>query len=182
MVEEALAIAIIIGYILKGKLANLESLEIKKIYLIFVGYAIEIITTLLIRRGILALGKETFVLHLLTYILLFTFIYFNRGSNPLILIGAGFLLNALVIFANGGNMPVGVKQLDILGFPHYVSSRGLYILADSKTKFYFLADIIPIKFPIKYSASIGDYVSTLGMGWLIISGMMNKKAKVNTNQ
>ena len=177
MVEEALIVSIIIGYIFKGRLMNLEKLEIKKIYLIFTGYGVQIITVLLIRRGILALGFITFILHLLVYIFLFAFIYFNRDNKFFILIGIGFLLNAVVIFANGGLMPVGVKQLDILGFPHNVSSRGLYILADSKTKVYYLADIIPAKFPIKYSASIGDYISVLGMGWLVILGMMDHKVK-----
>lgn len=177
MVEEALIVSIIIGYIFKGRLVNLESIEIKKIYLIFIGYGVQFITTLLVKRGFLALGTVTLILHLFMYIFLFIFIYFNRDNKFLLLIGFGFLLNAIVIFANGGLMPVGVKALDILGFPHNVASRGLYILADNKTKLYYLADIIPTKFLVKFSASIGDYVSILGMGWLVILGMMNHKVK-----
>jgi hypothetical protein len=177
MVEETLIVSIIIGYIFKGRLINLEKLNIKKIYLVFIGYGVETITIFLIKRGFLTLGLITLVLHLLMYIFLFAFIYFNRDNKLLILIGIGFLLNAIVIFSNGGLMPVGLKSLDILGFPHNVNSRGLYVLSESKTKFYFLSDIIPTKFPIKFSASIGDYVSTIGMGFLIILGMMNHKVK-----
>lgn len=177
MVEEILIVSIIIGYIFKGKLINLEKLNIKKIYLVFIGYGVELITIFLIRKGVLALGLITFVLHLIMYIFLFAFIYFNRDNKLLILIGIGFLLNAIVIFANGGLMPVGLKALDILKFSHNINSKGLYVLSDSKTKFYFLSDIIPIKFPIKFSASIGDYVSGIGMGWLIILGMVNHKVK-----
>jgi hypothetical protein len=174
-----IVIAIIIGCILKGNPKNIDPSEIKAIYLVFVSFLIEAIMITLIRKGYLVRGTVTYIVNLIMYIVLFLFIYKNRYNKWLLLMGTGFLLNALAIFFNGGAMPVSSNIINQLGMTQNVSAEGLYVIINANTRLAFLGDIIPLKYPRSYAVSIGDIVEVIAIAAFIITEMKSKKYKSN---
>lgn len=172
-------IAIIIGYIMKGSLKNLDPSKINAIYLIFIAFLIETVMIMLIRKGYLIRGTLTYLVNLVMYIILFVFIYQNRYNKWLLLMGAGFLLNALVIFSNGGAMPVSSTILNQLGMTQNISADGLYTIINTNTKLVFLADSIALKYPRPYVVSIGDIIEAVAVAAFIITEMKSRKYKSN---
>jgi hypothetical protein len=172
-------IAIIIGYILQGSLKNIDPSKIKAIYLVFIAFFIETIMVMLIRKEYFVRGNLTYIINLIMYIFLFVFIYQNRYNKWLLLIGAGFLLNALPIFFNGGAMPVSSSVINQLGMTQNVTSEGLYVIIDESTRLPFLGDIIALKYPKPYVISVGDIVEVIAIAAFIITEMKNKKYNNN---
>lgn len=177
MFIEVLILSIILGYILKGSLKNLENIDIKNLYLIFAAFIIEFIIVMCIGKGILVRGTFTYVLDLIMYILLGIFTYNNRKNPFILLMGVGFLLNAVPIFLNGGAMPVSPEGIKIAGLPQDITKEGLYRLIDENTRMWFLGDVFPLTFLRNFVISIGDIIAALGMMLFIISGMKKNTVK-----
>jgi hypothetical protein len=180
MFVELFFISIIIGYLMKGSIKNIDVSNIRGLYLIFIAFFIEFAIIMSIRKGFITIGYITYGMDLVMYILIFLFIYLNRSNIYLVLMGAGFLLNALPIFFNGGAMPVSVEAAVYTGLIQdadsaKLSSYGLYSLIDSNTKLWFLGDIIPRKYPRPIVFSIGDLISAIGLSLFVITSMKKKK-------
>lgn len=175
MFIEALILSIIIGYILHGSLKNLNPESIKGIYIVIVAFLIEAIMVFLIGKVLLIRGTITYCFNLLMYIMIFIFIFLNRKNPWIVIMGIGFLLNAIPIFLNGGAMPVSTGAAVATGLPKNISREGLYIFRDLNTKAALLADNIPINFIGHFVVSIGDIIAAVGMSLFIITGMINKQ-------
>jgi hypothetical protein len=176
MFIEALIFAVIMGYILKGNIKNLENVDLKGAYLVFISFFIEFFIVIAIRKGFFDIGIFTYILNFIMYIFLVIFIYFNRKNKYIVLMGVGFLLNATAIFFNGGAMPVSAKAAETAGLTLNISKEGLYTLINGNTKLWFLGDIIPLTFLRNFAISIGDIIAVLGLMLFIITGM-KKTAK-----
>lgn len=180
MFIEALIIGIIIGYIFKGSLKNLEDIKIKALYLAVGAFSVEFVLFSLVRKGILSRGYLTTCIYIIEYALIFLFIYFNRENKYILIMGLGFLLNALAIFSNGGAMPVSAKAAVIAGLAPSIdavkaSAEGLYVVQNESTRLYLLGDIIPKTYLRHYVISIGDIIAAIGLMMFIINGMKSKK-------
>lgn len=173
----SIVFAIILGYILGGRIRNLEKLNIKGIYIIFISFGLEFAIVMCIRKGILNIGLTSYLLDVIMYLLLLIFVILNRKNISIIIMGLGFLLNAIPIFLNGGAMPVSQEAIKIAGLDPNISAEGLYRVIDSSTKLWFLGDIIPINFINNFIISIGDIFTAIGLILLIVTGM--KKNKFN---
>lgn len=167
----AIVLAMIIGFLTRGSLKNLENIKLHKVSLIFVAFIIEFFVIVLTKNGIVEVGILTFFIDLIMYILIFLFIYFNKKDKFIVVMGVGFLLNAIPIFANGGAMPISSKALKTAGLGVDTIKTGLYVLIDSTTRFAFLGDIIPSTFLRRTVMSIGDIVSALALMMIVILGM-----------
>ncbi len=176
MFIEALIFAVIIGYIIKGNIKNLENVDIIGTYLVFISFFIEFFIVMSIRSELLHVGMFTYVLNFIMYTFLIAFIYINRRNKFIVLMGLGFLLNACVIFLNGGSMPVSAKAAETAGITLNVSKEGLYTLINENTKLWFLGDIIPKTFLRNFAISIGDIIAVVGLMLFVITGM-KKTAK-----
>lgn len=176
MFIEVLILSIIIGYIFRGSLKNLNPESIKGIYIVIVAFLIEAAMIFLIGKNLLISGTVTYYFNLLMYIMIFIFIFLNRKNPWIVIMGVGFLLNAVPIFLNGGAMPVDVKAAIVAGFPKDISKEGLYVFSNSTTKAVILSDIIPLTFLRHFVISIGDIIAAIGMSLFIITGMTNKQA------
>ena len=176
MFIEGLIFALIIGYILKGNIKNLENVDVKGVYLVFISFFIEFFIVIFIRKGLFNIGIFTYILDFIMYILLVIFICFNRKNKYILLMGVGFLLNAIPIFLNGGAMPVSVKAAETAGITLNISKEGLYTLINENTRVWFLGDIIPLTFLRNFAISIGDIIAAVGLMLFIITGM-RKTAK-----
>jgi hypothetical protein len=177
MFIQAIVLAVIIGLVLGGSLRNLAYLKIEGIYIIVAAFLVDAAVIWSIRLGFIDIGPITFVTDLFMYALLSIFVYRNRRNPYMVTIGAGFLLNALVIFANGGAMPVGATALQAAGMTLDVSTQGLYVAVGESTRFWYLGDVIPYTFLNVNIISIGDIVSALGIIFLIITSMKTQKGR-----
>lgn len=171
MFIEALILTIIIGYLLKGRLRNLENVKIQSVYLVIIAFFIEFLIVLGLKKGFLHKGTGTYIIDMVMYFLIFIFIYQNRKDRFLLIMGAGFLLNAIPIFFNGGAMPVSKAAIRISGITSNVDTEGLYTLVNTHTRFSFLGDIIPLTFPRRFAVSLGDIISAIGLMFFIVKGM-----------
>lgn len=174
MFIEALVISIVIGYLLKGSIKNLNIEMMSGVYLVIAAFLIEAVMVFLISRGMIVRGTITYFFNLIMYIMIFIFAYLNRNNRWILVMSIGFLLNAVPIFLNGGAMPVSTDAAIKAGLTTNVSSEGLYLLIKSGTKAALLGDIIPVNFIGHFVVSIGDMIAAIGMSIFIITGMKNR--------
>jgi hypothetical protein len=167
--------AIALGYILGGRIRNLENIMLRGVYLIFISFGLELTIVMCMRKGLLRIGTTTFLLDVVMYLILLIFVMLNRSNICIIIMGVGFLLNAIPIFLNGGAMPVSQEAIKIAGLNSNIGSEGLYTIIDSSTRMWFLGDVIPISFISNFIVSIGDIFTAIGLILLIIIGMKKKK-------
>jgi hypothetical protein len=168
-----LVLAIIGGYLARGRLKNLGHIRLRWWWLAIAGLGIQFLplpegdagTDLLVRTGVLALS----------YALLLVFVIANLRlpGMPLILIGV--LCNAVVITTNGG-MPVSVDALadadqsDVIAALEAEGSDKHHRLDDDDV-LTFLADVIVIPPPIGAVVSVGDLFQYAGLIWLVVAAM-----------
>ncbi|NMC56215.1 MAG: DUF5317 domain-containing protein [Eubacteriaceae bacterium] len=174
-----LALGIIIGYILKGKLSNLINVNIRMIYLPIAALVFSIIANKL---------QWYTARHFVLYILIIVFVIVNiKESKYYIIAGLGFLSNFIVISANNLTMPVGYKieelRLYINAYNMLINGQiPGYALASQQTKLYFLADIFYVPFLPKLGFfSLGDALLGIG-GMLLIASFMKKKPEQKSEQ
>ncbi|HBM81726.1 MAG TPA: hypothetical protein DD426_13000 [Clostridiaceae bacterium] len=174
MLTEAVVLSVLIGYILKGSINNFKNADISYIELAIGSFILEDIVVILIRRNVFFSSPAIFILHAIVYMLLFIFVYFNRKCTGVLIMGAGFFMNAAAIFANGGLMPVSkisAFKANLGYMVDNISSYGLYKLIDKNTLLYPLCDIIPRPYPRPFVISIGDIVISIGMFLFVIKLM-----------
>ena len=175
----AVIIGIIIGYLYKGRLKNLLKHPLKYIWLAIIGFLIQI----LIFSDIPAfqLGKTSLaIFYLISYIFIFTFIILNRKIPGMIIIGIGTILNAAVIFLNGGYMPVSIESFEKTSIGkneamllHEGDTTNNSQAINKDTILPWLGDIfyIPAWLPFSNVFSIGDILIAFGVCVYFIQGM-----------
>lgn len=112
------------------------------------------------------------------------FVARNRALPGMALIVLGFVLNAIVVTANGA-MPVDPKAAERVGIDTirlYQNVDAKHELADSATRLRFLADVIPVPLPWPFErgsnvVSIGDVVLAAGIGVLLVNGMLGVRER-----
>lgn len=99
--------------------------------------------------------------HIGTYGLIATFVWVNRRLPGALIIGAGALLNGLVILVNGGVMPAAATAERLAGL---VLGRGFHnsaVLAHPHLLWF--GDIIPVPWPLPNVLSVGDCIIYIGL-------------------
>lgn len=186
MVIETMAISLIIGKILGGKVGNLENLYIKGWYLFVASFLIEIASLLIISRSYsnfsYLLGNYFTYIHITIYLLLIVGLAMNWASIGLRITMFGSILNFLPIVLNNGKMPVSI---DALRYSQEYTQLSLleegrimtHVLETEGTRLRYLGDIIPIPKPYIFPKiiSIGDLLIALGL-FILIQTYMKKKS------
>lgn len=103
-------------------------------------------------------------------------LYQNRHLKSLHLVLLGLALNALVIFANGGHMPVSVQILEragVEGWEEILKARkdAVHTLLDNSTRLPFLGDTIALP-PLRKAVSPGDLLILLGLMGVVVEGAL----------
>jgi len=116
-------------------------------------------------------------------LLLFT-LWHNRGYPGLALAFVGIASNALVIFVNGGYMPVWMPAFEASGLPGPLASV-LHVPLDAGTgpEFFLrlgpLSDVIPIPiWPLNNVASVGDLFLSTGLGFFLFATLVRPPAEM----
>lgn len=113
----------------------------------------------------------------LAYGLLFLFLWRNRHlKKTALLMGAGSLLNLLVIALNGWRMPVSARATALLSPQGLAALTAgdipMYALADAGTLLPFLGDILYLPLPlIGGFASVGDLLLAAGLFFCLMAVM-----------
>lgn len=126
----------------------------------------------------------TVIAHVGSYILLFYGIARNLALTGMGWILAGSALNAIVIVANGGRMPVSEQCALQAGLASYLASLKegrvpTHMVMDSGARLWFLGDVLvvpsnPVWTP-PYVFSLGDVLIMIGLFVLIQFGMSRRR-------
>lgn len=170
----AVAIGLVVGLARGGSLRQLGDLRLRALGFIPLALGIQLVIFPLGSGGPLV-PVGTVPLHIASYALLVAFILLNRRYRELLVMGAGLLLNLIVIVANGGYMPASATALERAGLGEVAealragTARGNTILMGEGTRLNFLGDILylPAWVPLSSAFSIGDVVLGVGLAFLL---------------
>lgn len=191
LIIEPTILSLIVAKIRKGKLKNLEKIEIRAWYLLLIAAIIQIISSIIKSKGIILKGMEFedyfFYLHTLSYILMILCVILNLNKNSMKVFLIGITLNFIVIFANGGKMPVslngirGINDTIAIEVPlsdFDIKHQGI----TPETKFAYLSDIIlmPKPYPLPKILSIGDIFIMIGLFMFLQEAMVIDKKKTKS--
>ncbi|MFB0545406.1 MAG: DUF5317 domain-containing protein [Anaerolineae bacterium] len=168
-----LAVAVILSFAIalvrsRGHPARISDVPMHMVWLAFLAFGLQLVP-------IYGLGGQRWapfslmaVLLLLSYALLFVFIWYNRHLPGMKVIALGVFLNFLVLVANGGFMPIAPEALTRLGRSgelgiHDDCSKDIPMSRD-ETRLWLLSDIFvfPPPFPLPTAVSLGDVLLALG--------------------
>jgi uncharacterized protein DUF5317 len=143
-----------------GRLSALADLPLQKAWLAGAAIAIQIAIVSVFPGDLGPLGEP---LHVLSYLLLGAFAWFNRRIAGLPIVALGGLLNFVCITVNGGVMPADPDALEAIGrsptSDEFINSTAL-----PNPKLAFLGDIIPTpaSWPVTNVYSVGDLLILTG--------------------
>lgn len=175
MIAEAFLLSIIIAMIRGGSFKSLGRIPIRHVSLFVLPFVISgAMCYVQVRTGSQALLPFTRAINVGLYVCLLTAMYLNRHIREMILPAIGTFLNALVIAANGGAMPVSTDTLKMVGMGDLISSGfhwGIrHIQMGSETRLRWLGDLIPAGargIPFSEVGSIGDILLAVGVFILV---------------
>ncbi len=172
MILEALLIGLFFILITNRKIDNDINFNKYGLYCVSTGFLLNIAMTICTRAD---LGYLTYIFveyyfyfHVSSLILIAVGMMINYKNFGLLIVGAGFLLNAIPIILNG-KMPVSesalLKTADTYKFDLIARGRSLSHGIFEDPVMYILSDIIPISspYPIPKVISIGDLVISIGI-------------------
>jgi len=179
-----IVVACLAGLARGGTVQNLAALHLDAWPLVFVAVVAQAGGAFAGALGLPSPGAFYVVGMVVSALLITVFVARNRTLPGMPLVALGFLLNAVVVTANGA-MPVSQEAADRVG----LSTVGLYRNADAKhelidggTRLRLLADVIPVPLPSPLSSgsnvvSAGDVVLAAGIGVLVVNAMLRRRPR-----
>lgn len=173
-----IVVACLAGAARHGSLHNLGRLPLAGWPLVFLAVLAQAAGAFAGALGVAHAGTLYVTGMVTSALLVVVFVARNAALPGMWLVALGFLLNAVVVTANGA-MPVSQDAADRVG----ISTVGLYRhvdakheLVDSETVLSPLADVIPVPLPGPLASgsnvvSAGDIVLAAGIGVLVVNGM-----------
>lgn len=157
-----LAIAIAASYARGGRLTRIAEADLRTPTLLFAGLALQLGVDVAAGRGWLAAATtESWLLLLLSQVLVVAWLVRNRHLPGVPLVALGLLMNAAVIAANGA-MPVDPRAIEALGLAALEVPLGKHTLLTESSRLPWLADIWAIR-PLRSIISPGDVVLAVGL-------------------
>ena len=165
-----LPIAIVLGYVLGGRLANLAAVSFRWPLAGVLGFGLQFLPV-----G----GTGGYLLLVGSLLLLFVAAAANWSLPGFVLILVGLWMNFVVITVNEG-MPVTRQAIVASGqadtLEELVESGGSkHHLAGPDDQLLFLADHIAIPPPVRQAVSFGDIVAYGGALWFVVAGMRRRE-------
>ena len=166
MLTESIVFAIVLGFLMGGKLNPLLETQFKKVRFLIIGAMFQAVAYGLVKLNI-HLGENWVipVIHSISYGFLLAFTSFNRSYSGMRLISLGIVLNALVISLNGGLMPVDPAFIPEASRQLLKAGTGTHGILTEGTRLKFLADIFYVDILVlgKQLFSLGDLFIDLGI-------------------
>ena len=170
------------GLLSGGRLRTLASLRLRHAWLPLLAFGLQACFVVFGREPTsIPTWVRIFVL-LVTCAGLIGFLLLNRHLPGSRLLLAGAALNAIVMLANGGLMPVTPQALERSGHSGYIVAQGGdqfvrrskdIVLEKEDTRLWFLSDVMGIPAPLPFSSNFspGDLLIGLGAAWLTYRGL-----------
>lgn len=182
MLVDFLIVSIIVGVLRKGSLKGLANIPFKGIEGIFISFFIRYLSLPLKGKALEIAVRYNIAIVAVSYLILLYVLIINHKIKPLRLVALGVLLNAAVIAANAGKMPVSVPLAKAVGLddliPLLTDPEYLYHTAvTGATKLSYLGDVFPLPppYPKPRVFSIGDLLMGTGMFLTVQNAMLPKK-------
>lgn len=157
-------LSVIIGLIRKGSLANIVQSDIKASFLFILALLLFIAVQVGDSAGIAFLTDWMYFIRLAAYCLLLLGIILNLNVWMFILL-LGAVMNFVVIFINGGKLPVSESAMQIAGIASSsIQDSSIYALTTAATNFPFLGGIIPIPLPSIFAQIISPGIVLMAVG------------------
>lgn len=185
MFIESIVISIIIGFIRGGKIRKFKAKNHKTIWILLFGMVIQYALIFLNRveeigsiSKILSYTKEILII---SYLLILIGLVTNLKFRSLWAVLIGYMMNFLVIAANGWKKPIlleGIELSNAKGLKEMIEigKNALYTPIVESTKYPVLGDIIIFSnpYPISKIISLGDLVISFGIFALIQEIMLGE--------
>lgn len=156
MIIVGVGLAIIVGLLRGGRLDRLEHLGIRGLAFVWLALGMRAAAGVLAVRGF-SFGPW---FQVGAYLVFLYIVWLNLSLQGMKIFGLGSFLNFVVIASNGGTMPVSggaIASTGILKDP-----VGTHSLLSTETRFWFLSDVIPLKWPPQV-LSVGDLLIVVGI-------------------
>jgi hypothetical protein len=170
-------LALLTAILRGGRLSRLAAIHIRGGWLIVAAFLLQV--WLVYSPAGRSAGPSSLGawVHMVSYVLLLSAAWLNRQLPGMRVIALGLLLNAFVISANGGFMPIEPWAVQRLGHaarvldPHSgyrIAMAKDVVLPRELTRFWLLSDIfvVSLSFPLRTAFSIGD--ALLGVGIVVL--------------
>ena len=171
-------LGLLLGLFAGGRLANLASIQLRWVGVLFAAVIIRFGTEILLNAGVEIVDVLRVPLLATGFGLLLAGLWVNRSYPGLGLAFVGILLNAIVIVVNGGYMPIWASALTAAGFTEADVTSALHIVlpgtaSDFLLHLLIIGDVIPIPLPVVENvASLGDLFLTLGLAFFLFAGVV----------
>ena len=177
MLMLSVILALLLGWCTGGRLSRFEEADLRLLPLPVLAFACQQAMNALAGRISLPFEAWAWLPLLLSYGLIFLFLWQNRHlKKTCLLVGAGGACNLAVIAANGWRMPVSAAAAGLLS-PEGLSQLTagavpMYTLENSATRLIFLGDVICCPIPlIGGFASVGDVLLAAGVFFCLLTIM-----------
>jgi DHA3 family macrolide efflux protein-like MFS transporter len=184
MLIGGIALGLILGLLLGGRLERLADIRLRYLSLLFVAVVLRLGTEILISYRVGFADTLRLPLFVAAYGLLLFTLWHNRGYPGLALAFVGIAANGIVIAWNLGYMPVWLPALQASGLPTRLDSP-LHVLLDPGTAAGFfshlgpLADVIPNPiWPLQNVASVGDLFLSSGLAVFLFATLVRAPEEI----
>ena len=183
-----IVIGLLLGLLVGGRLGNLASIQLRWTWLLLAAVVVRFGTEALLNAQVGVV--ETLRVPLLAGgfgILLFG-LWVNRTYPGLSVAFIGILLNAIVIVANGGFMPIWSVSLEAAGFQPADVTGALHVVvtgegAEFLTRALIIGDVIPVPIPVvRNVASLGDVFLSLGLAFFLFAGVVRVPTRLEERE
>jgi uncharacterized protein DUF5317 len=179
VVPGLIVLAVLLGYVLGGRLHRFEDLRINRWGLAVVGAALTAIVNLFPTLSFAGIPDTVVgpVLLATSYFLLAVFLISNRWIPAGYVMILGLLLNLVVVVANGG-MPVRAEAIASSGGDPAVlqdATVGKHHLMSDDDVLWHLGDVIGVPEPIGVVLSPGDVLLYCGIVYSIVQIMRGRR-------
>ena len=175
LIPTLVVFAVVIGYVLGGRLRGFEDLRINRWGLAIGGLALQLIPAFAI--GTIPASVTGPVMLALSYTFLVVFLFSNRWIPGAPVMRIGLLLNLAVVLVNGG-MPVQPQAIESAGGDPYSlmqASPTKHHLMTEDDVLWQLGDVIPVPPPFADVLSIGDVLLYGGLVYTIVEIMRGRR-------
>ncbi|HEY3334505.1 MAG TPA: MFS transporter [Candidatus Limnocylindrales bacterium] len=181
MLIGGIALGLVLGLVLGGKLERLADIRLQFLPLLFLAVIIRFGTEALLGFGVGIVDTLRMPLLAASYGLLLFTLWHNRTYPGLALAFVGIASNGLVILVNGGRMPVWMDAYRMSGLTGDLGSVLHIPLETVNVEFFLrlgpLSDVIPLPLPpVQNVASIGDLFLTAGLAFFLFATLMRTSA------
>lgn len=177
----ATAVAVIKGADIK----NLEKLEFKYWYFIILGFFLQnapgLFEKVLFTYFPGSAQTAGYIFVVVSYLLILFPLLVNISIKGAYFAFVGTIVNAAVIFANSGMMPVSEKAISMSGYEKTLDAGArldfMHYVADSNTRLVMFSDVIPVPkpYPFPQIISMGDLLICIGIFIFIYSLLVKKE-------